>query len=153
MEKDIEFSPSAQTAPIRAPFFLRCAALFIDYMVLVAVPVSWLLFLKFFGDGSAKAGLSVTVWLFVLIAWVINFIALPLFRGQTIGKMLAGIAILNTDGTPVRLSRLLLRNTFGYLVTMLTFGLGFFIAGINVSGRALHDLMAGTIVVAGRRKK
>jgi len=153
MEKDIEFSPNAQTAPVRAPFFLRCAALFIDYMILVAVPVSWLLFLKFFSDGSTKAGISIAVWLFVLIAWVINFLALPLFRGQTIGKMMAGIAIVNTDGTPVRLGRLILRNTVGYFVTMLTFGIGFFLAAINTSGRALHDLLAGTIVVAGRRKR
>src|SRR5436190_7414166 len=153
MEKDIEFSPNAQTAPVRAPFFLRCAALFIDYMILVAVPVSWLLFLKFFSDGSNKAGISIAVWLFVLIAWVINFLALPLFRGQTIGKMMAGIAIVNTDGTPVRLGRLILRNTVGYFVTMLTFGIGFFLAAINTSGRALHDLLAGTIVVAGRRKR
>jgi hypothetical protein len=38
MDRIIEFYPNA----LRAPFFLRCAALFIDYMVLLAVPVAWL---------------------------------------------------------------------------------------------------------------
>jgi hypothetical protein len=75
MEKVIEFSPNA----LRAPFFLRCAALFIDYMVLLAVPVTWLVVSRFLGDGLANVGISNTVWLFVLIAWVINFLALPLF--------------------------------------------------------------------------
>jgi uncharacterized RDD family membrane protein YckC len=149
MEKDIEFSPNASGAR----FFLRCAALFIDYMLLVAVPVGWLVFVKFFGDGSTNAGISYWVWLFVLFAWAINFLALPLFRGQTIGKLIAGIAILRTDGTPVRLGRLLLRNTFGYIVSILTFGLGFFLAAVNRNGRSLHDLIAGTIVVPGRRKR
>ena len=148
MEKVIEFSPTA----LRAPFFLRCAALFIDYMVLLAVPVTWLVFLKFFGDGAANAGISSTVWLFVLVAWVINFLALPLFRGQTIGKMMAGITMLRTDGTPVRLGRLLLRNVIGYLVTILTLGLGFLISAINKSGRSLHDFIAGTVVVYGRKR-
>jgi len=148
MEKVIEFSPNA----LRAPFFLRCAALFIDYMVLLAVPVTWLVVSRFLGDGLANVGISNTVWLFVLIAWVINFLALPLFRGQTIGKMMAGIAILRRDGTPVRLGRILLRNTIGYLITILTFGLGFFVAALNKSGRSLHDLIAGTVVVYGRRK-
>jgi uncharacterized RDD family membrane protein YckC len=66
--------------------------------------------------------------------------------------MMAGIAILRKDGTPVRLGRILLRNTIGYLITILTFGLGFFIAALNKSGRSLHDLIAGTVVVYGRRK-
>lgn len=147
MEKDIEFSAIAR----KAPFVLRCAALFIDYMVLVAVPVARLLFLKFFGDGSTNAGISIYVWICVLIAWIINFLAFPLFRGQTIGKMIAGIAIVRTDGTPVRLGRILFRNTFGYAATILTLGLGFFLAAVNTSGRSLHDLLAGTVViVAGR---
>ena len=71
MEKIIEFSPST----LKAPFFLRCAALFIDYMVLLSLPVAWLIFSKFFGDGTGKLNISGTVWLVVLIAWVINFIS------------------------------------------------------------------------------
>ncbi len=148
MEKVLEFSPHA----LRTPFFLRCAALFIDYMVLLAVPVTWLVLLRLFGDGAANAGISNTVWLFVLIAWVINFLALPLFRGQTIGKMMAGITILKRDGTPVRLGCILLRNTIGYLITILTLGFGFFVVALNKSGRSLHDLISGTVVVYGRRK-
>src|SRR5207249_2699351 len=62
MEKVIEFSPQA----LKAPFFLRIAAMCIDYMLVMAVPIVWLLSSKFFGDG-ANATLSNTVWLFVVI--------------------------------------------------------------------------------------
>src|SRR4051812_3727515 len=85
-------------AQLKAPFFLRCAALFIDYMLLLFVPILWLMFSIYFGDGSAAGNLSMTVWLFTVIVWLIDFIALPLFRGQTLGKMLAGITIVKTDG-------------------------------------------------------
>ncbi len=137
---------------LRAPFFLRCAALFIDYMVLLALPVVWLIFSKFFGDSAVNLSISGTVWLFVLIAWVMNFVLFPLFRGQTTGKMIAGITILRTDGTPLRLGTILVRNVVGYLLTTLTVGIGFLIAAVNKNGRSLHDLIAGTIVVYGRER-
>ena len=149
MEKTIEFSPDT----LRAPFFLRCAALFIDYMLLLGVPVGWLIFSKFFGDGAVNLSILSTVWLCVAIVWIINFLALPLFRGQTFGKMLAGITILRTDGAPARLGRMLLRNVLGYFVTALTLGPGFFIAAVNRSGRSLHDYIGGTVVVRARRIK
>lgn len=148
MEKVNTFSP----ATLKAPFFLRIAAFSIDYMLVVAVPVLWLLFSKFFGDG-ANAGLSNTVWLFVVIMWLIDFLLLPIFRGQTFGKMIAGITIVNTDGTPVRLGGLLVRNVIGYLLTILTLGVGFLISAINKTGRSLHDYVAGTVVVYGRKRQ
>lgn len=148
MEKITEFSPDA----LKAPFFLRCAALIVDYMVLLSLPVAWLIISTFFGDGPGNITISSTVWLFVIIIWIINFLALPLFRGQTLGKMLAGITILKTDGTPVRLGSIVLRNLVGYLLTILTLGLGFLIAAVNGSGRALHDYVGGTIVVHARKR-
>lgn len=148
MEKTIDFSPKA----LKAPFFLRCAALFIDYMVLLCLPVASLVFAKFFGDGGVNLSISSTVWLFVLLIWVLNFLALPLFRGQTFGKMLAGIRILRTDGRRVRLGRIILRNVLGYLVTAVTLGLGFLITAVNTSGRSLHDYIGGTIVVYATKR-
>jgi uncharacterized RDD family membrane protein YckC len=47
---------------------------------------------------------------------------------------------------------MLLRNTIGYVLTVATLGLGFLIAAITPSGRALHDYVAGTIVIRGRRR-
>ncbi len=149
MEKLNQFSSET----LKAPFFLRCAALFIDYMVLIAVPLVWLIFSTFFPDGRSTSPISPTVWLVVLIFWLINFLLLPLLRGQSLGKMLAGITILNTDGTPIRLVGILRRNVLGYLITAITLGIGFLIAAINKSGRALHDYIGGTVVVYGRKKQ
>lgn len=147
MEKVTEFSLEA----LRAPFFLRIGAMCIDYMLVMATPVLWLLFSKFFGDG-ANATVSNTVWLFVVIVWLIDFLLLPLLRGQTFGKMLAGITIVRTDGTPVRLGGLLRRNVVGYFLTLITLGIGFLVSAVNKTGRSLHDYVAGTVVVYGRRR-
>ena len=80
-----------------------------------------------------------------------RFFGVPLLRGQTIGKMFAGLTILKTDGRPVRLGSMFLRNVVGYFLTLLTLGLGFFVSAINRSGRSLHDLIGGTVVVHAER--
>ncbi|MBK8303323.1 MAG: RDD family protein [Chloracidobacterium sp.] len=147
-EKVVDFAPTE----LQAPFFLRCAAIFIDYMVLLAIPVGWLLIETLLGDGT-KATVSRTVWFIGIIFWLVNFLLLPLFRGQSIRKMLTGLTIVNLDGTRVGIGGIIRRNIFGYIITVATLGLGLLFAGVNTSGRALHDIIAGTIVVHGRKKQ
>ncbi|MEO6051742.1 MAG: RDD family protein [Pyrinomonadaceae bacterium] len=145
-EAIINFSPRA----LRAPFFLRCAALCIDYIVLLTPPVGWLVFCKLLSE-SGSTTIGTTVWVLGIILFLINFLLLPLIRGQTLGKMVAGLTILNLDGSPVALIGLVKRNILGYFATILTLGLGFLISAVNTSGRSLHDFIAGTIVVSGRK--
>lgn len=149
METTMEI-PVHQT---KAPFYLRCAALFIDYMLLLTLPVIVLIFSKFFNEVAGNTGISSTVWYLVIILWVIDFLALPLFSGQTFGKMLAGITMVKKDGSPARLGNLLRRNVLGYLLTTVTLGFGFLIAGLNKSGRSLHDYIGGTTVIQGKKRR
>ena len=148
MEDISDFSPEQ----LKAPFLLRCAAALVDYMLLLAVPLLWLMLSLLIGDGSGTVNLSGTVWLFTLMVWLVDFLALPLFRGQTLGKMFVGISIVRTDGRPVRLGTIILRNVVGYLLTLLTLGVGFLISALNRSSRSLHDYVGGTVVVHARRE-
>ena len=149
MEKPVESTVNQ----VIAPFYLRCTALCIDYMLLLLPPVAVLVLSKFFGESAAKSDLPNYVWYLVLILWIVDFLALPLFSGQTFGKMLAGITMLKTDGSPVRLGSLLRRNVLGYFLTIITLGLGFLLAVLNKNGRSLHDYVGGTIVIQGRRRR
>jgi uncharacterized RDD family membrane protein YckC len=148
-EKVVDFITEA----VAAPFFLRCAALFIDYMVMLTIPVAGLLSTKFFGDGTAYAGPGFGSWMLSIIFWLVNFLVFPLLRGQTIGKFLTGITILNQDGTAPGLITIVRRNLLGYLITALTLGGGFLAAAFSTKGRALHDIVAGTVVIRGRKKQ
>lgn len=136
---------------LAAPFFLRCASAIIDYMLIMSVPVLALLYNRYFGDTGTTYSAGTLVWMVGIILWVVNFLLLPLLRGQTLGKMLTGITILKTDGSDVRLEGLLRRNVFGYLMTAATLGLGFVSLVFSKKGRALHDLIGGTVVVRGRK--
>lgn len=135
---------------LRAPFLLRCAAVSIDYLLLVMLPAAWLMLGGLFGSSPA-GGIGITVWVVAVIVFVGNFLILPLVAGRSLGKMLTGLSIVNTDGTNIRPGKLLIRNTVGYLITAATAGLGFVAAALNPSGRTLHDILTGTVVIRGRK--
>ena len=67
--------------------------------------------------------------------------------GQTLGKMVTGIRVVNVDETqPLDLSRAMLR-TLIWLVLAIPAGLGFLTALVTSDRRGLHDRVAGTRVV------
>lgn len=143
-EKIINFSPDK----LKAPFSLRCAALSIDYILLIMFPIGWLATSKLLGESGS---IGTTIWMIGIVFLLVNLLALPLLRGQTIGKLVTGLTIVKIDGTDIGFGTVLRRNVLGYLATVLSLGIGFLIIAFNSSGRALHDLTAGTIVVRGHK--
>lgn len=140
---------------LKAPFLLRCGAILIDYILLVAVPVVSLLIGKSFQYDGAKLlnnQVSSAGWLIMILFAITNFVIFPMFSGQSIGKMLTGLQVVKTDGSMASFSRLLIRHLLGYPLTILTAGLGFLFAVLNSKGRALHDFLSGTVVVYGRKR-
>jgi len=71
------------------------------------------------------------------------------YRGQTLGKMAAGIAIVRMDGSPLTILRCLGRLA-GYGLSGLPLELGFIMAAFTDKKRALHDYICDTRVVRVR---
>jgi Mce-associated membrane protein len=143
-----DFDPIA----MRAPFFLRCGAVAFDYLLVVMWPVFGLLVGRSLGIDGAKllAGdLNNIAWLVAILVGLCNIILLPLATGQSLGKMIAGIRIVSSDGSYPGLGSLLFRQTIGYLLTFGSLGLGFLFSVFSSKGRALHDYLAGSQVVFG----
>jgi uncharacterized RDD family membrane protein YckC len=147
----VSFVPSE----VRAPFTLRCAALIVDYLLIVFAPVLFLLLGRVFGDDGTSllsGGLNNTGWLVAALVAVANLVILPLAAGRSAGKMLTGLRIVSLGGTQASFRRVFLRQTLGYFVTVITLGIGFFICALNSRGRALHDYMAGTVVIQAKKQ-
>lgn len=141
---------------LKAPFLLRCGAFLIDYILLICIPVVGLLIARSSGNDGAKllnSEINSTGWLIALLLGLTNFVIFPMFSGQSLGKMLTGLRVVKTDGEYPSFVNLLVRHTIGYLLTILTGGLGFLFSVFNIKGRALHDFLAGTIVIYGQRKE
>ena len=156
----------------RAPFSLRCGAFLIDYILLVAIIAFSTVLARVGGRPRALTSTSETVGLLIAggVA-LLNFVGLTALRGQTLGKWAAGLCIRRRDGEPLTLSRTLLRHLVAYPLSFLILGLGFLLADLQTAaiaaaggfaftlalgllmaafganGRALHDLIADTVVV------
>lgn len=147
----VGFSPEA----VRAPFLLRCGALIIDYILVIAIPVIGLLLSRFAGNDGAKLlndGLNNAGWLVAVLVGITNIVLLPMFSGQTLGKMLTGLRIVRIDGTAPTVASIAFRQTGGYVLTMASLGIGFFVSAFSSKGRALHDYLAGTVVIYADRR-
>lgn len=136
-------------ARFRAPFSLRCGAILIDYVVLVAIVAFSTLVSRLLGGGARSAGNSsetVGILLAIIFA-VLDLGVLPGLTGLTIGKWAAGLRILRADGSEIGIGRAFLRHFVGYPLSFITLGLGFLVAAFTMRGRGLHDLIANTVVV------
>ena len=134
---------------MRAPFSLRCGALLIDYTLVVGLVALSTLLARLLGEGARDTSEAALTFGLVAAAAVaaLNFLVLPVFTGRTLGKWATGLRVECRDGDPVTFPRALVRHTVGYLLSLLTLGFGFLVAAFSRDGRALHDLLAGTVVV------
>jgi uncharacterized RDD family membrane protein YckC len=156
----------------RAPFSLRCGALLIDYILIVGIIAFSTLLARLGGHGPVMTGNAQTIGIIIaIIVGVVNFIGLSVLRGQTLGKWATGLCLRRTDGEALSWERTLLRHLVLYppaflilgliflvanMLTaaavagggfVLTLGIGFLLATFNAHGRALHDIIADTVVV------
>ncbi|HEV2764026.1 MAG TPA: RDD family protein [Pyrinomonadaceae bacterium] len=140
------------TRAVPAPFRLRCGALLVDYTVVILILAFSTLAARLLDRGARWAGdTALTLgYLVAAAAVVLNFVLLTVTTGRTFGKWVTGLRIERTDGRSVGAARAALRYLVGYPLTLLTLGLGFLVAAFTPGGRALHDYVAGTIVVRDR---
>jgi uncharacterized RDD family membrane protein YckC len=147
----------AHVERFRAPFSLRCGAMLIDYIILAAILAFSTLVARLMGGGARMAGGSAEkIGIFVALGvTLVNFFVLTGWRGQTLGKWATGLRIERKDGRRLSPVRSIVRHLIGYPLSMLTLGLGLLLAVFDSRGRALHDFIAGTVVVrdAARRTR
>ena len=147
----VDFSPEI----LKAPFFLRLGAAFIDYIIIVIFPVIGLLLSSFAGNDGSRlihSQLNNIGWLAAIFVAIVNLIILQAAIGQSVGKLLTGLRIVSIDGSEPAFGTIILRNTLGYLLTLGSAGLGLLFSVFSSKGRALQDYIAGTVVIYARRK-
>jgi uncharacterized RDD family membrane protein YckC len=156
----------------RAPFSLRCGALLIDYILLAAIIAFSTMLARMGGRPRALTSTSETLGFFIAGAVaLLNFVGLTALRGQTLGKWATGLRIRRKEGEPLSLGRTLLRHLVAYPLSFLILGIGFLVAdlhtaaivaaggfvltlmlgfvmvAVGANGRALHDIIADTVVI------
>ena len=81
------------------------------------------------------------------VLWSMYFVGFTATCGQTPGKRIMGLRVVNEDGTPVDWSTAANRFFIGYSISILPLGLGFYWALVDKNNQAWHDKIAGTLVI------
>ena len=156
--------PPAPRLKVRvAPFWYRTVALLIDL-----VPLSTVYLLVLAATGLADtADLPESRWnTFDMLVDLVNerplyflppillfvgmilayYLTLELTMGQTVGKRVLNLTLIDADGERPEAIMVLIRNLVR-VVSVLTLGLGYLWAAFDTERRTLHDWISGTWVV------
>jgi uncharacterized RDD family membrane protein YckC len=90
----------------------------------------------------------VTLYCLVLgLLWSMYFVGFTAACGQTPGKRIMNLHVINENGMPVDWGTSTIRFWIGYPVSLLPLGLGFYWALVDKNNQAWHDKIAGTQVI------
>lgn len=133
-----------------AGFWKRLFACILDGIIINFICFALGFCIGFFAalGGSLFPGFAAIWWygISLVVGWL-YYAGMESSSSQaTYGKMALGIIVTTTNGDPVNFATATGRH-FGKILSLLTFGIGFLMAGITEKKQGLHDLMAGCIVV------
>ena len=144
-----------------AGFWRRLGAILIDFVLLAAAmaAIGWLglpIYQRHesvvgMADGSFTASFKVDYnslgMVIGVLLWWLYFALLESSRLQaTLGKLALAIKVTTLDGRRIGFWRATLRTVAKYLSAAILL-IGFIMAGLTRRRQALHDLLAGTLVV------
>ena len=143
------------SAPIKAEiaveysgFFTRFAAALIDAIAIWLISGAFSLFFGFLLDFPYFYLYSGTLPVLILYFWLFTWL-----KGQTPGKMLVGIKVVNAKGDKPDLISAALREIVGKLLSSIIFYLGFLWILVDNRKQGLHDKIGSTFVVKVESKK
>lgn len=141
-------------------FWIRFVAYMIDgfvlslaAVVLVAVFAVFAVLtgLEFDSEDPSPAIIIATILLIlalIVINWLYEALMTSSPRGATLGKMAIGVRIVRADGAQLSFGRATARHFLKVMITPLVpFAIGYLMAGFTARKRALHDVLADTLVL------
>lgn len=135
-----------------AGFWKRVLATVVDYVVIVAIAVvlGLVIGLVLAVSGLSEGGIEAVSNLFGLVFGIVYYAALESSAWQgTVGKYVVGIVVTDNDGNRISFLRAFGRYFARILSLIPLFG-GFLIAAFTRRKQALHDFVAGTLVLNRR---
>jgi uncharacterized RDD family membrane protein YckC len=139
-------------------FWIRFVAYFIDgFVLMVPIAIICAIFFVVLGvswdeddenKGAIVAGAFALVGIIIVISWLYEALMTSSERGATLGKMMLGLRIVRADGARLSFGRATARHFLKTMITPLVpFAIGYLLAAFTDRKRALHDIMADTLVI------
>ena len=128
-------------------FWARFWASMVDVIILMMI--IYPLFYMIYGSAFVEKASDFTL-VNNLINYLLPFVAVILLwksKGATPGKMLIKAIIVDAHTLQAPSTKQLVIRYFGYIASLIPFGLGYFWAGWDKRKQTWHDKLAGTVVV------
>jgi len=164
--EQLEVDPTAKPLEY-AGFWMRFAAVFIDWAVLSVLGLFFVPLLYIFGiigallgaglgalvggsEGAVVSAFGAALLIVCLIGLLTNWLYYALmecskFQG-TLGKMALGIIVVDENGQRLTFDRAT-RRYFAKFLSVLILFIGFVMAAFTKKKQALHDIIAGCLVI------
>ncbi len=157
-------TPTQAAVPViksYAGFWKRFAAHLIDQLILgvvaiiVLIPALLMLGLGVSNiDDQEMASGVIAAFLGIYLMFIVFLLAIQWLyyalmeskKGATLGKMAIGIVVTDMNGSRISFGRASGRY-FAKIISSLTLGIGYIIAGFTQQKQALHDIIAGCLVI------
>ncbi len=130
--------------PAFAGIWRRLAALLIDWLLLASVQGVLAMLIVLVSPDTVN--LSRLFWVGAAIAWAYFSLFESSPAQATLGKVALGIKVTDAGGGAISFRRASVRY-WCKLLSTLTLGVGWLLAAFTPRRQALHDLLAGTLVV------
>jgi uncharacterized RDD family membrane protein YckC len=137
-----------------AGFWRRFLAMIIDSIILdvalglaavVAFPLlglSW----DFDPEQMSSGTIAILYLVLLLVWWLYSALLESSSRQATVGKMAMSIIVTDMAGQRISFGRATGR-TFGKVISSMIFAIGYIMAAFTARKQALHDIMAGCLVI------
>lgn len=130
-------------------FWRRFAALFLDGIILGVV--NWLVSsvtgINTLNTTAAAAAANPMALLVSLGISIVYWVVLQSYMGQTLGKKVMGIKVVDSAGNKPSMITFALREILGKLISSIILGIGYLMVIWDGKKQALHDKIASTYVV------
>ena len=121
-----------------AGFWIRFFAALVDAVIvgILQLIAGWL-----------GAAITSPLWLVLTALGVAYYVSFTAWRGQTIGKMLLEIKVLDERGNIPGIGKAFIREVIGKFISGIVLLIGYIWAAFDSRKQAWHDKIAGTYVV------
>ena len=126
-----------------AGFWRRVAAALLDGLIIGAVTAPFTVGMNSgYRYSTTASSVTTVVW------WLYSALMESSAKQATLGKMALGIRVTDLDGNRIGFGKATGRH-FAKILSALILGIGFLMAAFTEKKQALHDILAGTLVVLG----
>ena len=126
----------------------RGFAALVDFLLATLLTTGWVIGWTRLLEGAGAPLLGLVILTAGLFGWSYFIVLEWLWNGQTVGKRLFGLRVINEDGSPARFLAVFVRNLVRVADFLPAFyGLGLIAIVVSPRSQRLGDLAAGTFVV------